>query len=251
MPPPRLIPVVDLLGGAVVRAVRGNRAAYRPVVSRLVDSAEPLAVAGALRRAAGTDELYVADLDAIAGREPSRAVWAGLVAAGHRLMLDAGVRDASGAEGVAAVGGAVTVVAGLETLPSPAALRDIAERLRGRVAFSLDLRDGRPLGGEGWPTEAESVARLAAEAGVGRMIVLDLARVGAGEGPPDAGLLSRLRRDWPGELLVGGGVRGPDDLLSLGNLGIDAVLVASALHDGTVGRTSDPTIPLLPVRSET
>ena len=45
---PRLIPVLDLMNGKVVRAVGGRRDEYRPVVSTLTPSTEPVEVAMAL-----------------------------------------------------------------------------------------------------------------------------------------------------------------------------------------------------------
>ena len=39
-----LIPVIDLMQGQVVRAVRGNRHAYQPIVSKLCASSDPLTV---------------------------------------------------------------------------------------------------------------------------------------------------------------------------------------------------------------
>jgi hypothetical protein len=50
-----------------VHAVRGERERYRPLRSTLVDGADPVAVTRAVRDRLGLDELYVADLDAIAG----------------------------------------------------------------------------------------------------------------------------------------------------------------------------------------
>src|SRR5258708_15280562 len=62
----RIIPVLDVMNGLAVRAVGGRRSEYRPLVSRLCASAEPLKVAHAFRRL-GHAELYLADLDAIGG----------------------------------------------------------------------------------------------------------------------------------------------------------------------------------------
>ena len=42
-----LIPVIDLMHGQVVRAVRGDRHAYRPIVSALCDGSDPVTVARA------------------------------------------------------------------------------------------------------------------------------------------------------------------------------------------------------------
>ena len=44
----RLIPVIDLMRGQAVRAVRGERSTYQPLRSRLCVGAEPVAVARAM-----------------------------------------------------------------------------------------------------------------------------------------------------------------------------------------------------------
>ena len=67
----RVVAVLDLMGGKVVRGVGGRRSEYRPVVSRLTTSCDPVAVAEAFRQQLGIDELYLADLDAIAGARPA------------------------------------------------------------------------------------------------------------------------------------------------------------------------------------
>ena len=103
-------------------------------------------------------------------------------------------------------------------------------------AFSLDLRDGRLL----VPTEAAwgtseplEIASTAIAAGVSRLIVLDLARVGTDQGPGTLPLLKALRFSHPGiELIAGGGIAGPEDLGSLEALGVSVALIGSALHDG-------------------
>jgi phosphoribosylformimino-5-aminoimidazole carboxamide ribotide isomerase len=79
------------------------------------------------------------------------------------------------------------------------------------------------------------VAKRAAQAGVGAVIVIDLARVGMGTGL-DLALIGRVRDAVPGvTVLAGGGVRGPDDLAQLADAGCDGALVATALHDGRLG----------------
>jgi phosphoribosylformimino-5-aminoimidazole carboxamide ribotide isomerase len=107
-----------------------------------------------------------------------------------------------------------------------------------RVVFSLDLKSGAPLANEGWGGgDAWSTAVQAAGLGVRRMLVLDLARVGSGGGPGTLDLCARLAAAHPGlEVSAGGGVRGRADLLRLKGCGVRAVLVASALHDGSLRR---------------
>src|SRR6266542_6361151 len=88
----RVLPVLDLKAGVVVRGVGGRRHEYRPVVSRLTTSSDPLAVARAFRQHFGLSELYLADLDALAGVAPALPTYAILRADGFRLWVDAGVR---------------------------------------------------------------------------------------------------------------------------------------------------------------
>jgi uncharacterized protein related to proFAR isomerase len=64
--------------------------------------------------------------------------------------------------------------------------------------------------------------------------VLDLARVGTGQGV-ELGLVGALRRRLPGiRLLAGGGVQSGRDLERMRDAGCDGALVASALHDGSI-----------------
>lgn len=237
-----VIGVLDLKSGRAVHARGGRRDGYRPVpVGPLVASeGDALALArGYLSERAGVRELYVADLDAIAGAEPQRTLLGALAALGAPLWVDVGARTAEQGREVVRLG-ASRVVVGLETLESMHQLEAIARSLGGpdRVAFSLDLRDGEPLVGGG-SLRGASPAALAAEAaarGAGTVIVLDLARVGAGRGL-DVPLLATLRGLLPAEcaLVAGGGVSGRRDLEALAGAGCDAALVASALLDGRLG----------------
>jgi phosphoribosylformimino-5-aminoimidazole carboxamide ribotide isomerase len=178
--------------------------------------------------------LYVADLDALAGGEPDCPVYAALRAEGFRLWVDAGLRDAAAARRLAQ-SGVETVVAGLETVAGPAALAETVSDLGSRLVFSLDLKEGIPLARECWEGDAWSVAAEAVRWGVRRVLVLDLARVGAAAGPGAPDLCARLAAAFPEvEVSAGGGVRGRADLERLRECGVRAVLVASALHDGTL-----------------
>src|SRR5438270_7483329 len=100
----RLIPVLDVLNGTVVRGVGGRRSEYRPIVSRLTSSTDPVDVARALVEVFQPTELYLADLDAIAGTPPAVGTYRAIRELGVRLWVDAGVCDGNGARAVAAAG---------------------------------------------------------------------------------------------------------------------------------------------------
>src|SRR5262245_16004295 len=89
----RIVPVLDVMNGVVVRGVAGRRSDYRPLVSRLTDSCRPAEVAAALHARFGFTEFYVADLDAIAGRDFTLPFLPALHDRGFRVWLDAGVVD--------------------------------------------------------------------------------------------------------------------------------------------------------------
>lgn len=230
----RVIPVLDVKQGRVVRGVGGRREDYRTVISVLTASSWPADVAQAIHDCLGLTELYLADLDAIGGLDPAWPVYQALRSRGYRLWVDAGVRAPGD---VSRLGGAGDViVVGLETASGPRTLAAACQELgTERVAFSLDLHAGRPLGElSAWgKTDPLDIAIRAIEAGVRRLIVLDLAHVGSSQGTGTGELCRRIREDFPGvELLAGGGIRGREDLLHLQKNGVSAALVASALHDG-------------------
>src|SRR5438876_12291445 len=109
----RVVGVIDLMGGVVVRGVGGRRAEYRPVESQLCASAEAVTVAEAYRLEYGIEELYLADLDAISGATPAWRTYEALLMAGFRLWVDAGVRTIEDGQALARAG--VGVGVGLET----------------------------------------------------------------------------------------------------------------------------------------
>jgi phosphoribosylformimino-5-aminoimidazole carboxamide ribotide isomerase len=232
----RVIPVIDLKGGVAVHAVRGERERYRPVRSRIAEGSDPVALSRAVRERFGLDELYVADLDAIVDGGGSPDVVAVLARDG-RVMVDAGAATAAAVAGLLELGVA-RVVIGTESLRRVEAFRQLATELPDApLVLSLDLRDGQvlspdpALAGRG----AGDALGLLVDAGAGEAIVLDLARVGSGEGP-DVTLLGELHARFPDvELLAGGGVRDAGDLRALAGAGAAGALVATALHGGAIG----------------
>ncbi|HEV8059322.1 MAG TPA: HisA/HisF-related TIM barrel protein [Gemmataceae bacterium] len=233
----RILPVLDIQQGKVVRGVGGRRHEYQPIVSKWARSTEPLALAEAMHAAYGFRDFYLADLDAIAGQPPSWELFARLLARGFRIAVDAGIREELDGRRLLEAG--VDCVIGLETVAGPDSLRALLDSTnRDRLIFSLDLKDGEPLGNlTRWrATDAWSIAEQLLECGVQRLIVLDLARVGVGEGVGTEDLCRRIKRAHPRvELIAGGGVGGIGDLRRLEDCGVDQALVASALHDGRLG----------------
>ena len=238
----RVIPVLDLSAGRAVLAREGRRETYALVRSVLAGAetaaGDAIALARAYRDVLGLEDCYVADLDAIGGGPVQTALLRRLARLGLTLLVDAGVANTGRARDVRAAGAAQLVV-GLETLPSFEALAAVARAVGAEhVVCSLDSRDGVPMVRPGAPhhgTMAE-LARAAVDAGATSLLVLDVARVGSGRGV-ESRLVEKLRRAHPAvRLLAGGGVASAREMERLADLGLDGVLVATALHDGRLGR---------------
>jgi len=233
----RVVGVIDLKGGVAVHAVRGERERYRPVSSAIGGAdGDALALARGFRDALGLEEIYVADLDAIVGEGENSSTVAAL-AAEARVMVDAGVSEPARAQALLDLA-AHRVIVGTETLPGPDALdRLLAELPEGALVLSVDLREGRVLSPDprlAGLSAPDALARLQ-RPGLREAIVLDLARVGSGEGP-DVALIADLHAAFGDlELLAGGGVRSIDDLRALDGAGAAGALVATALHAGVIG----------------
>lgn len=236
----RVIPVLDLKAGQAVHALAGRREHYQPVRTILHDGSDPIDLALAYRDRLGLSELYLADLDAIAGAPPALKLYRRLLAESLTLQVDAGVRDLDSVEPLLDAG-VSRIVAGLETLQGPDALADL-NALVGpdRLIFSLDLRDGTPLFAPGadWETlDPLLLANRAISLGVQQLLLLDLTRVGTGQGLGTLPLLATLRAAHPQVMFtVGGGISSPADLPRLAQTGASAVLIGSALLDGRIGR---------------
>lgn len=234
----RIIPVIDLKDGLAVHAVKGERQAYQPLKSALLDTAYPLDVANAYRQRLGLREAYIADLDAILHARPQLELIADLSReSGLELMVDAGIHDQENVRELLSIG-ASKVIIGAETLTAWRELQDIQGVVPGeKLVFSLDMRAGELF--SSCPelsalSPLEAIQRLH-DSGWQEIILLDLARVGTQSGV-DRALIDEARKRFPQlKLLVGGGIRDIDDLKNMKASGVSGVLVATILHLGLLG----------------
>lgn len=232
----RIVPVLDLKGGVVVHARRGQRDAYAPLSSPLVDGSEPVAVARALCAVCRTSTLYVADLDALAGGPADVAALSALATVADP-WVDAGATTPGRAAELARAGVARNVV-GTESLTAdtPDEDENAAAGATPRRVLSIDLRDGRLISPrrELAGREAAAAVPLAIALGVRELLVIDLLRVGSGSGPP-LHAVEQLAEALPGvAIYAGGGVRHDEDLRALESAGASGALVATALHEGRI-----------------
>jgi phosphoribosylformimino-5-aminoimidazole carboxamide ribotide isomerase len=231
----KVVPVIDVLDGVAVHAVRGEREKYGPLKSVLCKSSDPVDVVKAFRDIGFTD-LYMADLDAILGRRFNPKVLRRIKAEiDLAIMVDAGINTIERAR-MLLVAGASTIVVGTETLKD---LHFIGKALKSfgaeKVVVSIDIVENEIL------STSESIKHyrpaLFAEAlkkmGVAKVIILDLRRVGSEEGP-NLALVKEVVERTNLEVLTGGGIRNMADLEELRKIGVSKALVATALHKGII-----------------
>src|SRR5260370_11219314 len=215
-----VIPVLDLMGGSVVRARMGDRAHYRPIATPLRPGSDPLDVEGGLMRTGAFERFYVADSDAIAGKGEHRGVLGRL-----RSELDLELWVAGGIADLAAArdwldAGLGYLVLGSEMQTDAAPVRHLSADPR--VVLSLDFRGEDFLGPPALLDEPD--------AWPDRVIVMTLARVGSGAGPDFSRIAAIRALAGPRKLHAAGGIRGAADLADLARAGVAGALVASCLH---------------------
>lgn len=213
------------MGGVVVRAERGERQRYRPIVSSLAESSDPLTITQALLRLYPFTTLYIADLDAIMGSGsnlqtvqllqrhfPSIKIW-----------LDAGINQTQQLQTIKDVG--LTCVIGSERITSLHQYQQL-RALESNFILSLDFGNSGFLGDtailehdELWPQ---------------RLICMTLDKVGSYGGLDWERLLAIQAKADAREVYAAGGTRNIHDLSQLSQSGIRGALIASALHDGTI-----------------
>jgi phosphoribosylformimino-5-aminoimidazole carboxamide ribotide isomerase len=233
----QVIPVLDLLGGHAVRAVRGERSQYRPIQSSLCASSDPLEVARALLAATHSRTLYIADLGAILKHGAHLSILARLcdaLGSDIRLWLDAGFSDYASMKALfddvqADHRAKLVPVFGTETLRDPQAIADATAAGIDPI-LSLDHHAGRSLGllpgdASWWPR---------------RVIVMTLDRVGASAGPDLDTFAALQAKAGARELIGAGGIRDDADLTRAAASGASAWLIASAIHDRTLNSISMP-----------
>ena len=231
----KVIPVIDVLNGEAVHAVKGKRSEYKPLESILFKSVEPVDVARAFKTL-GFSELYIADLDAIIDCSADFGVFKHIAEeTGLRLMVDAGITNIERAQKLFA-NNVSKLIIGTETLQTKKFVEQAVEIFGSEhVVVSLDLKGDKilvKLGFDGCKSPI-CLLKVFRQMRVSQVIVLDLARVGSNEGV-NMDFIKKVIEEVGVDVYVGGGVRDIHDLIELKKLGVSGALVATALHTGKI-----------------
>lgn len=223
------IPAVDVREGRCVQLVGGDPHEER------TSRPDPVAQARAWE-AEGAPWIHVVDLDAALGEGDNRGVIRKILeAVDARVQVGGGVRTLEAARDLRDAG-AHRVVVGTAAVRDPSFLRRAADALGEALVVAVDAEDGEVLA-EGWTQGTDrpvhAVAREAQEAGAGALLFTDVAREGRLEGV-DADAVAALVEATPLPVIASGGVATLDDVHALAGAGAHAVVVGSALYEGTL-----------------
>lgn len=229
-----LYPSIDVLGGRVVRLLRGDYDA------ETVYDEDPVAVARDFDRR-GARWIHVVDLDAARdGGDANLGVIEAICAnVSARVESGGGVRSVNDASDRFSAG-VHRVVIGSAAIEDPEIVETLAATHPGRVAVGLDARS-RDVAIHGWvdATGLDLVTlatRFAGIPGVGALVVTGIDRDGTLEGP-DVMALSDVLDAVTVPLIASGGVGTLSDLRVLASVerqgrGFGGAIVGRAIYEG-------------------
>ena len=223
-----VVPAVDMQDGQVVQLVGGKRGTGTTY-------GDPVTAA---RRwvEAGARTLHLVDLDgAFEGeRANAGAIDAVLDAVDVAVQLGGGIRTAADAVGLLDRG-VDRVILGTAAVENPDIVAEISDEHPGRVMVSLDAKDGEVVV-SGW-TEGTGLDPAAAAAryedlGAGAILFTDVDVEGQLDGVR-TGPVERVVGAVDVPVVASGGVATVGDIRALRDAGAAAVVVGSALYEGT------------------
>jgi len=224
-----VIPAIDLRGGRAVRLFRGD-----PTHETEYDT-DPVAVARRFEQE-GARRLHVVDLDAALGDGSNHDVVIELArSVAIPVQLGGGLRSMEAVE-EALESGVARVILGTVAATDPGFVEEAVARFNDRIVVGVDIKEDRVMV-RGWqeagPLIRDAFPMLLA-ASAPRFLVTSIRMDGTMDGP-DVELYRRvleLAGDTP--VIASGGIRNPDDVWELRELGIEAAVVGKALYVGTM-----------------
>ena len=232
----RIIPVIDILNAKAVHAIKGERTKYKPLISKLFKSSDPIEIIKILIHKYNFKEIYLADLDAIIKKTPNYEIISKIAEFKNlKIILDPGIVKSEDLLKFSRFK-IKKLILGLETINNFEVIRDSLKIFSiDEIVISVDMFKGRiitkikELKNESLLSTILKLKNL----GVRELILLDLFRVGQKLGgiPP---IYLEIRRKFDGDILVGGGIKNIDDLLNYNRENFSGVLLATALYDGSI-----------------
>jgi len=218
----KIIPVIDLKGGVVVHARQGQREHYQPIDTPLCRASSVYHVINAFLGIYPFGTFYIADLDAITCSGSHDSLIKEIVTHFPEIMfwVDSGYQRYSKQPDN------YLPVLGSECYRDENIL-ELGD-FNNNFILSLDYSSTESLGAKRLFSNQDGLWS-------DNIIVMTLNRVGSDQGP-DLNKLNEFLMQYPHKnFIAAGGIRNKQDLINLKAIGVEQVLVATALHFGTLG----------------
>ena len=217
-----IIPVIDLIQGILVRAIRGKRKSYQPITSAISSNCKPETILSAFFKLYPFKIIYIADLDAIQGNgNQSKLInkfaikykecefW---VDAGIQQILTRKLDDMSKN---------IKYILGSE---NNIALHDYEETIKSNpsILLSLDFNENGLINNSYLLNNSSIWPK--------KVIVMMLHRVGSNDGVDTKHLENIVALNKNSEIYVAGGIKNSNDIKILNSKNIKGCLIATALH---------------------
>lgn len=223
----KVIAAVDIMGGSVVRLVKGDPA------NKTVYSSDPVETAKKWE-AAGADMLHIVDLDAAFASGSSNFELVASIATAVKIPVQVagGIRTIEKAEEMLAK--ASRVVIGTMAYSEPETVKRLAKKNPGRVVVSIDQIDGKVMV-KGWKestgiTVADAISRFS-EMSIDEFLLTSIERDGTLEGP-DVRILAEAAKS--ARIIASGGIASLEDIVKVRSAGCSSVILGKAMYDGRV-----------------
>ncbi|QTD41307.1 1-(5-phosphoribosyl)-5-[(5-phosphoribosylamino)methylideneamino]imidazole-4-carboxamide isomerase [Sporosarcina sp. Te-1] len=229
-----LFPAIDIRGGNCVRLLQGN------YDNEVIYHNSPVEMARDFERQ-GAEFIHIVDLDgARSGNTVNRQVIQDVAAAVRvPVQVGGGIRSLEVVESYL-TGGINRVIIGTAAIANRTFLREAAALYKGRIAVSIDARNGF-VATDGW-TETSSVKAVdlleeLQQAGVSTVVYTDILKDGMLQGP-NFEELGQINQSTDLDIIASGGVSTEEDVRKLADMGLYGAIVGKALYEGKVSINS-------------
>ena len=223
----KVIVAVDIMGGSVVRLVKGDPA------NKVAYSNDPVETAKKWE-AIGADMLHVVDLDAaFSSGSNSELVTKIAEAVRVPVQVAGGIRSLEKAEEMLSI--ASKVVIGTMAYSELEVIRKLVKKNAGRIVISIDQIDGMVMV-KGWKestgiTVADAISQFYA-IGVDEFLLTSIDRDGTLQGPDIKTLTEAAAMS--ARIIASGGIASIEDVIRIRSAGCSSVIIGKAMYDGKV-----------------
>lgn len=223
----KIIPAVDIMGGKCVRLLRGDPKKYKVYYD------DPLEAAQLLENQ-GVELIHVIDLDAALGFGQNIDVIKRILENSNvNVQIGGGIRTIQKADKLLKFG-SYRVIFGTAAIKNPDLIKDAVKKYGSKsIAIAIDEKNGK-VAFHGWKNDSNvnylDLAKSYENLDIGCLIFTPISVDGTLKGPQIEKTLHLVKSvDIP--VIASGGVAKLEDLIELSKIGVDGVIVGTAIYE--------------------